>query len=695
MGEQIAISLKNISKCYKRYASPVDRLKELLLPHKSRAIEFWALRDINLDIYQGETLGIVGQNGSGKSTLLQIIAGTLTPSQGEAAVKGRVSALLELGSGFNPEFTGRQNVFFNGRLLGLTREEIEAKFDDIAAFAEIGSFIEQPVKTYSSGMALRLAFAVAASIDPEILIVDEALAVGDVKFQARCMKRIRRLRDQGTTILFVSHDTGSVISLCQRAVLLNQGTLLDVGTPKAIANRYIALLNSNGAEIDVEEQEKSEVYKNPEKFLALDSDSLLADADAEDDTTASEASPLELEPSVEADKNVVIVASEDEEKGSLESISADELSSVDEPLEPNLEAESSAINELLESNLEDELIADESSAIDDSDTPILEVVETEFEIESESESVVSLASEVDAEAVANPDSIVSEPTTSEQLELQLGDATIAEHAETSPIEDNAIATVDDVTTVETVEATVSEQLQEPQELPLEPDTDGAETAIAPAAPGPIVDVSDVQVTVIPVSQGWNPPEAAYQQPHIPNISTHIDDDSVDLAEALQDCQLYRYGNQSVQVRSVKVFELGQLKQATTPDQQAATKLTTGSPLDILISLEARAEVSDLVVGVSIRNLMGLVVYGTNTYLQNLSLPNLVKGQSLDVNFQLPCFFNRGVYTLTVGLHSDEGLSYDWIDELIVFEVTNIKKCDGLIDLNAKIEISQPRHYTVV
>lgn len=695
MGEQIAISLKNISKCYKRYASPVDRLKELLLPHKSRAIEFWALRDINLDIYQGETLGIVGQNGSGKSTLLQIIAGTLTPSQGEAAVKGRVSALLELGSGFNPEFTGRQNVFFNGRLLGLTREEIEAKFDDIAAFAEIGSFIEQPVKTYSSGMALRLAFAVAASIDPEILIVDEALAVGDVKFQARCMKRIRRLRDQGTTILFVSHDTGSVISLCQRAVLLNQGTLLDVGTPKAIANRYIALLNSNGAEIDVEEQEKSEVYKNPEKFLALDSDSLLADADAEDDTTASEASPLELEPSVEADKNVVILASEDEGKGSLESISADELSSVNEPLESNLEDESSSIDELLEPNLEDESSADKSSAIDDSGTPILEVVETEFEIEFESELVVSLASEVDAEAEASQGSIASEPTTSEQLKLQLGDAAIAEHAETSPIENNAIATVDDVTTVETVEATVSEQLQEPQELPLEPDTDGAETAIAPASPGPIVDVSDVQVTVIPVSQGWSPPEAAYQQPHIPNIPTHIDDDSVDLAEALQDCQLYRYGNQSVQVRSVKVFELGQLKQATTPDQQAATKLTTGSPLDILISLAARADVSDLVVGVSIRNLMGLVVYGTNTYLQNLSLPNLVKGQSLDVNFQLPCFFNRGVYTLTVGLHSDEGLSYDWIDELIVFEVTNIKKCDGLIDLNAKIEISQPRHYTVV
>ena len=702
MGEQIAISLKNISKCYKRYTSPVDRLKELLLPHKSRAIEFWALRDINLDIYQGETLGIVGQNGSGKSTLLQIIAGTLTPSQGEAAVKGRVSALLELGSGFNPEFTGRQNVFFNGRLLGLTREEIEAKFDDIAAFAEIGSFIEQPVKTYSSGMALRLAFAVAASIDPEILIVDEALAVGDVKFQARCMKRIRRLRDQGTTILFVSHDTGSVISLCQRAVLLNQGTLLDVGTPKAVANRYIALLNSNGAEIDVEEQEKVEVYKNPEKFLALDSDSLLADTDAEpDDATTSDASPVEPEASIEAGKNVVIVASKDEEPDSVQT-----------SLEPSLEDELNPVDELLESSLEDE-----SSPVDELGIPILETVETEDEIAPEPELVVSLVSE-DLEAESNPEIATSEPTASEQLELPLGHSAIAERLETNPVEDSAIAPVDDVTPVEDVSGL---QPQEPQALHLEPDTDDLEiaialpdesvvlgdesveidrvsevlpplNAIAPAAPGPIVDVSDVQVTVIPASPSWNPREDAYQQPQIPSSK---DDDSLDLTEVLQDCQLYRYGNQSARVCSLKIFELGQLKKVTTPDQQAVTKLTTGSALDILISLEARANLSDLVVGVSIRNLMGLVVYGTNTYLQNLSLPSLVKGQGLDINFQLPCFFNKGVYTLTVGLHSDEGLSYDWIDELVVFEVTNIKKCDGLIDLNAKIEIGQPRHYTAV
>ena len=166
--DEIAISLKNISKCYKRYAYPIDRLKEILLPEKSRTEEFWALRNISLDIYRGETLGIVGQNGSGKSTLLQIIAGTLTPTTGELKVNGRISALLELGSGFNPEFTGRQNVFFNGQVLGLSQEEIINKFDSIAAFAEIGSFIDRPVKTYSSGMVVRLAFAVVANIEPAI-----------------------------------------------------------------------------------------------------------------------------------------------------------------------------------------------------------------------------------------------------------------------------------------------------------------------------------------------------------------------------------------------------------------------------------------------------------------------------------------------------------------------------------------------
>ena len=183
MSEGIAISLKNVSKVFRRYRRPVERLKEILIPGKSRAEEFWALRNINLEIPKGETLGIIGRNGSGKSTLLQIIAGTLTPTTGELELNGRVSALLELGSGFNPEFTGRQNVFFNGRVLGLSQEEVAEKFDQIAAFADIGDFIDQPIKTYSSGMVVRLAFAVVAHTEPSILIVDEALAVGDAKFE--------------------------------------------------------------------------------------------------------------------------------------------------------------------------------------------------------------------------------------------------------------------------------------------------------------------------------------------------------------------------------------------------------------------------------------------------------------------------------------------------------------------------------
>jgi lipopolysaccharide transport system ATP-binding protein len=239
---EIVISLKNVSKCYKRYNRPLDRLKELLLPGKSRAEEFWALRDINLEVKRGETLGIIGQNGSGKSTLLQIIAGTLTPTTGNIQVKGRISALLELGSGFNPEFTGRQNVFFNGRILGLSQEEIEAKFDEIAAFAEIGDFIEQPIKTYSSGMFVRLAFAVAISVEPDIFIVDEALAVGDEAFQRKCFARLQAIQERGGTILFVSHSAPSVIGLCSLAVLVDRGEHLLTSTPKEVVAKYQKLI---------------------------------------------------------------------------------------------------------------------------------------------------------------------------------------------------------------------------------------------------------------------------------------------------------------------------------------------------------------------------------------------------------------------------------------------------------------------
>ncbi|PMB27992.1 ABC transporter ATP-binding protein [Fischerella thermalis] len=430
MGEEIAISLKNISKCYKRYARPVDKLKEILLRGQNHAQEFWALRDINLEIPKGETVGIIGQNGSGKSTLLQIIAGTLTPTTGEVWVNGRVSALLELGSGFNPEFTGRQNVFFNGQILGLSKEQIEAKFDDIAAFAEIGDFIEHPVKTYSSGMVVRLAFAVIANTEPSILIVDEALAVGDAKFQARCMKRIREMKEQGVTILFVSHDSSSVKMLCKTAVLMNHGRVLEIGKPKEVVNHYIALLST----------EKTENYNS----------------------------------SVSDKENEVIRQNE-----------------------------------------------------------------------------------------SHDDFVVEEP---------------------------------------------------------------------------------------------------------------------------QRKALHRHGNQLAIINSVTITDL---------DNQEISKVETGSIFQIVVCLEAKGELSDLVVGISLRNLMGLVIYGTNTYLMNVKLPKLTAGQKLTVSFQLPCHLNKGVYTLTVGVHSEEGISYDWIDELVVFEVNNTIYCDGIVDLKSTIKIGEEKCYAVV
>lgn len=383
-----------------------------------------------MEIPKGETTGIIGQNGSGKSTLLQIIAGTLTPTTGEVWVNGRVSALLELGSGFNPEFTGRQNVFFNGQILGLSKEQIEAKFDDIAAFAEIGDFIEHPVKTYSSGMVVRLAFAVIANTEPSILIVDEALAVGDARFQARCMKRIREMKEQGVTILFVSHDSSSVKMLCKTAVLMNHGRVLEIGKPKEVVNHYIALLGT----------EKTENY---------------------------------------------------------------------------------------------------NSSVSDKENEVIRQNESH---------------------------------------------------------DNFV-------------------VEEPQRK-----------------------------------------------------------------------ALHRHGNQLAIINSVTITDL---------DNQEISKVETGSIFQIVVCLQAKGEVSDLVVGISLRNLMGLVIYGTNTYLMNVKLPKLTAGQKLTVSFQLPCHLNKGVYTLTVGVHSEEGISYDWIDELVVFEVNNTIYCEGIIDLKSTIKIGGEKCYAVV
>jgi len=264
MSQASAISLQHISKVYKRYHHPVERLKEALWPGPAKAEEFWALRDINLEIAPGDTVGIIGRNGSGKSTLLQIIAGTLQPTTGELAVRGRVSALLELGSGFNPEFTGRQNAFFNGQILGLSHAEMAAKFENIMQFAAIGDFIDQPVKTYSSGMFVRLAFAVAINVEPDILIIDEALSVGDEAFQRKCFARIYDLQEKGVTVLFVSHSATSIIELCDHAVLVDEGEIIAKGTPKIVVANYQKLIYApDEARGELRSQLRQEALQTP------------------------------------------------------------------------------------------------------------------------------------------------------------------------------------------------------------------------------------------------------------------------------------------------------------------------------------------------------------------------------------------------------------------------------------------------
>jgi ABC-type polysaccharide/polyol phosphate transport system ATPase subunit len=240
---EFAISVHDVGKMYRIYDRPQDRLKQMIWRgHRKFGYEFWALRGISLEVYKGETIGIIGRNGSGKSTLLQIIAGTVAATHGKVYVNGRVAALLELGSGFNPEFTGRENVYLNGTILGLSREEMEQRFDDIAAFADIGEFIDQPIKIYSSGMLVRLAFAVQAHLQPDVLIVDEALSVGDVYFQHKCMRRIKQLVDRGTTLLFVSHSTETVKRFCRRGLWLDTGQMRYFGEAGVATEKYLAFM---------------------------------------------------------------------------------------------------------------------------------------------------------------------------------------------------------------------------------------------------------------------------------------------------------------------------------------------------------------------------------------------------------------------------------------------------------------------
>ncbi|MEE3494476.1 MAG: ABC transporter ATP-binding protein [Butyrivibrio sp.] len=243
MKKDVAIEVKNLSKVYKLYEKPMDRVKDSFgLAGDKVFKKHIALNDVNLTVKKGETVGIIGTNGSGKSTILKIITGVLTPTSGEVNVDGHISALLELGAGFNMEYNGIDNIYLNGMMIGFSEEEIEKKMDAILEFADIGDYVYQPVKTYSSGMFVRLAFAVAINIDPEILIVDEALSVGDVFFQAKCYHKFEEFKEQGKTILFVSHDLSSISKYCDRAVLLNKGVLLGEGTPKKMIDIYKQVL---------------------------------------------------------------------------------------------------------------------------------------------------------------------------------------------------------------------------------------------------------------------------------------------------------------------------------------------------------------------------------------------------------------------------------------------------------------------
>jgi len=279
MSESV-ISIRNLTKTYKLYNNPVDRVKEVFHPFRKKYFHpFNALSDISFDVLKGETLGIIGRNGSGKSTLLQLVCGILQPTEGSIMVNGRVSALLELGAGFNPAFTGRENVYINGAILGLSRNEMNDRFEDIAAFADIGNFIDQPVKTYSSGMYVRLAFAVAINVDPDILIVDEALSVGDEAFQRKCFVRIKQIQERGDSILFVSHGAGTVIELCNRVLLFDQGELLIGGSPKQVVSYYYKMIFAHPERI---EDMKKEWQGDPDRL------NLVCDENEEENKNESE-----------------------------------------------------------------------------------------------------------------------------------------------------------------------------------------------------------------------------------------------------------------------------------------------------------------------------------------------------------------------------------------------------------------------
>ena len=280
-----AITVKDVTKIYKLYDKPIDRLKEALNPfHKEYHKKFYALNNLSFEVKKGETVGIIGTNGSGKSTILKIITGVLTPTTGEVEVNGVISALLELGAGFNMDYTGIENIYMNGTMMGFSKKEMDAKLQEILDFADIGDFVYQPVKTYSSGMFVRLAFALAINVEPEILIVDEALSVGDVFFQSKCYRRMEEIRQKGTTILMVTHDMGSIIKYCDKVVLLNKGNFVAEGAPGHMVDLYKKILagqmegleaakdvDSDFSGETAEKEQKEKTYQLPHGKLMKDS----------------------------------------------------------------------------------------------------------------------------------------------------------------------------------------------------------------------------------------------------------------------------------------------------------------------------------------------------------------------------------------------------------------------------------------
>ncbi len=286
---EYAITVNDVTKVYRLYEKPIDRLKESVSPtHRNYHRDFYALNGLSFQVKKGETVGIIGTNGSGKSTILKIITGVLTPTTGEVKVDGKISALLELGAGFNMDYTGIENIYMNGTMMGYTKKEMDLKLQDILDFAEIGDFVYQPVKTYSSGMFVRLAFALAINVEPEILIVDEALSVGDVFFQSKCYRRMEEIRQSGTTILMVTHDMGSIIKYCDRVVLLNKGEFIAEGAPGHIVDLYKKILagqlDSLKAQLERERREKE----------AVAADAAAREKDREGDPAGEESSSVQL-----------------------------------------------------------------------------------------------------------------------------------------------------------------------------------------------------------------------------------------------------------------------------------------------------------------------------------------------------------------------------------------------------------------